>query len=217
MKGEEGKGKTAKCGHSWIAIYLEIEAVRKKLNSEEKQKQEENSSSPTSPHNLPVGMVVMGNCSLDWLREGGWCGRQNNNLTGKHAVRKKLEWWGKIKNKRKTHRDHLLHATGSTGMVVVCSCSLDWLREGGRRGWLNNNLTWKNVIRKVWNGKKIKTRGNSPSPSSPRNRRSGDGGGRTLFPWLTEGGWLVQWTGWQFDRRTKLWEKVWNGGKHKKG
>jgi hypothetical protein len=35
-------------------------------------------------------------------------------------VRKKLEWWEKIKNKRKTHRHHLLHATGSMGMVLVC-------------------------------------------------------------------------------------------------
>jgi hypothetical protein len=37
----------------------------KTFETVKKKKQEENSSSPTSPHNLPVGMVVMGNCSID--------------------------------------------------------------------------------------------------------------------------------------------------------
>ncbi len=32
--------------------------------------------------------------------------------------------------KMKTHGHCLLHATGSTGMVTVGPCSLEWLREG---------------------------------------------------------------------------------------
>jgi hypothetical protein len=45
-------------------------------------------------------------------------------------------------------------------MVVAGHCSLDCLREGGWSGQLNNNLTGKYAMRKIWNGgKKLKTRG----------------------------------------------------------
>ena len=41
------------------------EAVRKKLDSRKKYKQEENTSSPPSPHNSTFWMVLAGYCSLD--------------------------------------------------------------------------------------------------------------------------------------------------------
>jgi hypothetical protein len=69
-------------------------------------------------------MVAASSCSLDCLREGGWHGQQNNNLTEKNAVRKSLEWWEKIKTEENTpspsspyNRQHR--------EVVAGPCSLD--------------------------------------------------------------------------------------------
>ena len=126
-----GRDKKGNCKsiHRQIAITLEKRPWEKNSAIGKNYKQEENKSSPPPP-NSPSWMVSVGYCSLDWLRESGWRCQLNNNLTWRNAVRK-IRAEGEIKNKRKTHRNRLPHATSGTGMVVACPCFLDRLREGG--------------------------------------------------------------------------------------
>ncbi len=71
-----------------------------------------------------AGMMMVGLCSLDWLREGDWCGGWDSNwieggqrghlkknLIGRKSCEKKLERWGKIEREGKTHSRSLLQAS----------------------------------------------------------------------------------------------------------
>ena len=126
-RGRDEKGKLHKAATTEYQFNWK-RGCEKKLDSRKKFKQEEIASSTPSPHNSTLWMVSACYCSLDWLREGSWCHQLNNNLTGRNAVRK-MRTEGEIKNKRKTHRNRLPHATGDEGMVVACTCFLiDWGR-----------------------------------------------------------------------------------------
>ena len=86
----------------WIT---EKNAVRKKWNGGGKFKTSGKLTITTFSMQQRVGMVVVGPCSLDWVREGGLHSWLNNKLT--RMVRRK--------NKVKTHRHCFLHATRGRG------------------------------------------------------------------------------------------------------
>ena len=102
-------------------------------------------------------------------------------------------------------------------MVVAGPCSFDWLGEGSWRSPLNNNVTEKMPWEKNWSGGgKLKTSWILTITAFSPKLTGRDGGGGTLFPWLTEWGQPAQPMGWQLYWKKNLWEKVSNGGRENK-